>query len=415
MDGIEQRHPVHALHAQVGHHHLRARHRERRERGLARLHRRHGVARRRQPHRDQLQQVLVVVDQQHRTAVSVHGFLSAAQLFFALEDTALDRPQRIELLLERLFALVALLVGHARVRCAARARARARRRSSSRATRWRSLTWVESSAAKRPTPGAAASAIGSSSSTARASSRSGGGSVASRVARRSRSAGACRRRTPVCARSSAACLLGERRARRARPPRRAIGVDRPLTGLQRLAARQQRRTHQRENRSCRACAAAARPGSARRAPRRATLILPPCASTNSRAMARPRPLPSTRALACAPAAEERVEDRLALLGRHARPGIDHVDQRLVAARAREHRHVAARGRELHRVADQVVDHGAQLLRVGLHGAPTARRAPGAGPWPAPRARARASLPGISGCRAPRLRPASAAAACSARW
>ena len=72
VDGVEQRHAVHALHAQVGDHHLRARHRQGRQRRLARLHRGHRVARGRKPHRDQLQQVLVVVDQQDRSAFACH-------------------------------------------------------------------------------------------------------------------------------------------------------------------------------------------------------------------------------------------------------------------------------------------------------------------------------------------------------
>ena len=61
-----------------------------------------------------------------------------------------------------------------------------------------------------------------------------------------------------------------------------------------------------------------------------TLMRPPCASANSRAMASPRPVPSMRPLGLGAAAEEGVEDRFALLRRHARPGVDDVDHRVAA-------------------------------------------------------------------------------------
>ena len=67
-----------------------------------------------------------------------------------------------------------------------------------------------------------------------------------------------------------------------------------------------------------------------------TAIWPPWASTSSRAMARPRPLPfDALPLGLGPPAEEQVEDRLALLHRHAGAGVEHLDHRLARdARAR---------------------------------------------------------------------------------
>src|SRR5581483_12345134 len=67
------------------------------------------------------------------------------------------------------------------------------------------------------------------------------------------------------------------------------------------------------------------------------------------------------ALAARAAAEKEIEDGLALLGRHAGPGVHHLDHRLAADHARFYRDRAARRRELHRIADQVVEDGAQLL------------------------------------------------------
>ena len=64
---------------------------------------------------------------------------------------------------------------------------------------------------------------------------------------------------------------------------------------------------------------------------------------------------------------------VALLGRHAGPGIDHVDHRLAPARRTARaatEMVPPRGGELDRVADQVVDDRAQLLRVGLDAWPS---------------------------------------------
>src|SRR6266850_3958355 len=66
-----------------------------------------------------------------------------------------------------------------------------------------------------------------------------------------------------------------------------------------------------------------------------------------------------------PAAEEQVEDRLALLRRHARPAVHHFDHRFAGEQACAHRDGTARRRELHRVGNQVVDDRAQLLRIGF--------------------------------------------------
>src|SRR5258705_10823346 len=63
------------------------------------------------------------------------------------------------------------------------------------------------------------------------------------------------------------------------------------------------------------------------------------------------------------AGEKRVEDRIALFGGDARTGVDDLDDRLSAVRVREDGDGAATRRELHRVAEQVVEDRAQLLRV----------------------------------------------------
>ena len=72
MDVVEERQAVHALHAQVGDHHQGTRHGEARQRGLAGFDRGDGVAGGREAHRDQLQQVLVVVDQQDLGIFTAH-------------------------------------------------------------------------------------------------------------------------------------------------------------------------------------------------------------------------------------------------------------------------------------------------------------------------------------------------------
>src|SRR5258706_9648628 len=61
-------------------------------------------------------------------------------------------------------------------------------------------------------------------------------------------------------------------------------------------------------------------------------------------------------------AEKRLEDGVAFLRRHPRPGIDDLDDRLAAVGARKDRDGAATRRELHRVAEQIVENRAQLLR-----------------------------------------------------
>ena len=76
MDGVEQRHAIHALHAQVGDHDLRARNGQARERGFAGLDRRDVVARGREPHGDQLQEVLVVIDEKHLRGLTAHFSMS---------------------------------------------------------------------------------------------------------------------------------------------------------------------------------------------------------------------------------------------------------------------------------------------------------------------------------------------------
>src|ERR1041385_5041729 len=74
------------------------------------------------------------------------------------------------------------------------------------------------------------------------------------------------------------------------------------------------------------------------------------------------------ALALAAATEEQIEDRLTLLGRHARSRIDHLDHRLARLHARLDGDSAARWSELDCVADEVVDDRAQLVRIRLeHG------------------------------------------------
>src|SRR5258706_98287 len=65
-------------------------------------------------------------------------------------------------------------------------------------------------------------------------------------------------------------------------------------------------------------------------------------------------------------AEKRLEDGVAFLRRHPRPGIDDLDDRLAAVGARKDRDGAATRRELHRVAEQIVENRAQLLRVRFH-------------------------------------------------
>src|SRR5688572_15221011 len=61
--------------------------------------------------------------------------------------------------------------------------------------------------------------------------------------------------------------------------------------------------------------------------------------------------------------EEQVEDRLALLERHAGPGVDHVDDRLAPLGPGTHGDRASGRGELDRVGDEVVDDRAQLVRV----------------------------------------------------
>src|SRR5690348_17604034 len=72
-----------------------------------------------------------------------------------------------------------------------------------------------------------------------------------------------------------------------------------------------------------------------------------------------------RFLALAAAAEEQIEDRFTLLGRHPRARIDHFDHRLARLHARLHSDAAAWRRELDCVADEVVDDRAQLVRIRL--------------------------------------------------
>ena len=76
MDLLEQRHAVHAAHAQVGDDHLRGGGREHGERALAALGGHDIETRRPQADRHQSQQVGIVVDQQHFCRGSAHFFLA---------------------------------------------------------------------------------------------------------------------------------------------------------------------------------------------------------------------------------------------------------------------------------------------------------------------------------------------------
>jgi hypothetical protein len=129
-----------------------------------------------------------------------------AQLLLPLQDAALDRLHRLELLAQRLLALVALPVELRALALVALGFPATR--SSSRVILWRSATWPASSAAKRPYPGDAALASDSRSSAARVSSRSGAGRTASKVARRRRLAAVGFFSNAACAAASAAFCSG---------------------------------------------------------------------------------------------------------------------------------------------------------------------------------------------------------------
>src|SRR5256885_8316188 len=58
--------------------------------------------------------------------------------------------------------------------------------------------------------------------------------------------------------------------------------------------------------------------------------------------------------------EEGVEDRIALFLGDTRAGIHHIDHRGGVYRARLHRKDSPGGRELHRIADEVVQDGTDL-------------------------------------------------------
>src|SRR5205085_3646998 len=76
----------------------------------------------------------------------------------------------------------------------------------------------------------------------------------------------------------------------------------------------------------------------------------------------PRALDAAALRGLAAAAEEEVEDRLALFRRHAGAGVHHLDHRFAAGGARAHGDRAARGRELDGIRDEIIHDRAQLLR-----------------------------------------------------
>ena len=161
-------------------------------------------------------------------------------------------------------------------------------------------------------------------------------------------------------------------------------------------------------------AAAASPGNVRALLSPAIAMRPPCASTYSRAIARPRPLPSIGLSALR-------RPRKKLLNTASRssagmPGPESMTSSVAASlvAAGKERDLAAARRVLDRVAEQVVEHRAQLVGVGFQAHRIERRASAAAPWTARRApwaatTSRTSASSETGAMC------SDAAACSARW
>ena len=86
----------------------------------------------------------------------------------------------------------------------------------------------------------------------------------------------------------------------------------------------------------------------------------------SRARSRARG-PAPRRVAAARAALERLEDPLALVGRHARAVVDHAHERLRRRRGDLDAHRLARRRVLERVLEQVDEHALDLVGVDADG------------------------------------------------
>src|SRR5262249_20051078 len=95
-----------------------------------------------------------------------------------------------------------------------------------------------------------------------------------------------------------------------------------------------------------------------------TSIRPPCASANSRAIASPSPVPSIRPLALA--RPRKNESKIASRSSAGTPGPESMTSMTASPPlARAERDRSACRRELHRVADEVVDDGKKLFAVDL--------------------------------------------------
>src|SRR5437588_3047630 len=223
--------------------------------------------------------------------------LLAAQSLLALQDAALDRPQSLELLAQRFFAFISVLIG-------ALALARDALELAGEALALDDLRVKERRKASKPRCGGIGHRL-EQFCCARVVAQRGGQRGEQR--RKSQAIyGARLARKGVLRAGQGGLLLGRRRPRSAH----GIGND-GLEHARALGARLEQRASaqgdgDRGDETPHAATGSARTGLRGKVTRKCpplvsltTLIRPPCASTNSRAMARPRPVPSMRPLAFA--------------------------------------------------------------------------------------------------------------------
>ena len=129
VDRVKQRHAIHAVHAQVGDDEIRPRDGKACQSAFAGIGSQYRVSRRPEPHCDELQQILVVIDKQDVGAsLVIISSPDVSQLLFALDDAAFNRFQCFKLLLQfrlpflggtsRAFELLAQCQPRVAARCA---------------------------------------------------------------------------------------------------------------------------------------------------------------------------------------------------------------------------------------------------------------------------------------------------------